>query len=289
MLKVSNEIRIFGARSSGKTTYLTTLAKCPQKLKKKYPGLDVICRTDDTKELNNLAKDTLEIGMKVPATQYERKEHHNLKEYDFVIKIPGNKQRQGIELELLTKDFPGEFFHDIPRGDKQQEIKIWIEDLFTTDGWMIMMTDWEPGNDELLYKPAFEQLHQKLSEKERINSELEKLRIAVVMTKCERGELWPCRLDPDEDLFEVRLPETYNFLKQKFSPERLQFFACSAFGILGDDLDDPKTFDPRPNCYFSDDGSPEEIEATLKDHTKWSPYGLIPPLYWLAKGIRLEE
>jgi hypothetical protein len=189
---------------------------------------------------------------------------------------------------LLTKDFPGEFFNDIIREDKQEDsdIKQWIDDLFTTDGWMVMMTDWEPENDTLLYKPAFEQLYRKLSGKEKINPDLKNIRLAVVMTKCERGELWPCRLDPDEDLFEVRLPETYQFLTQKFSTERLQFFACSAFGILGDDRE---SFDPRPNCLFPDNGTPEEIEATLREPSKWSPYGLIPPLYWLATGIRLEE
>lgn len=288
MFKTSTEIRILGPRASGKTTYLATLAKCPDGLKQKYPDLEVIGRTNETKDLENLAKDTLEVGQKVAGTQYEKKEFHNLKEYDFVIKIPGNKQRKGIELELLTKDFPGEFFHDIPRPDKQDDpdIQTWIDDLFTTDGWMIMMTDWEPENDTLLYQPAFEQLHRKLSGRERINPKLKELRIAVVMTKCERGELWPCRLDPDEDLFEVRLPKTYKFLTQKFQPDRLQFFACSAFGILGDDL---KNFDPRPNCLFSDDGSPEEIEASLRKASRWSPYGLIPPLYWLATGIRLEE
>ncbi|MDJ0581081.1 hypothetical protein [Crocosphaera sp.] len=282
------DIRIFGPRASGKTTYLTTLAECPDGLKQKYPELQVIKRNDETKELEDLSKNTLAVGSKVPGTTYEKKEFHNLNEYDFVIKIPGNKQRPGIELELLTKDFPGEFFHDIPRGDKQQDpdIKKWIDDLFTTDGWMIMMTDWEPENDLLLYQPAFKELHRKLSGKQKINPKLKELRIAVVMTKCERGELWPCRLDPDEDLFAVRLPKTYEFITQKFTNNPIQFFACSAFGILGDDL---KNFDPRPNCRFDYDGPPEEIEATLREPEQWSPYGLIPPLYWLATGIRLEE
>ena len=31
------------------------------------------------------------------------------------------------------------------------------------------------------------------------------------------------------------------------------------------------------------------IAATLREASQWSPYGLIPPLYWLASGIRLEE
>ncbi|MDJ0729296.1 MAG: hypothetical protein QNJ33_04810 [Crocosphaera sp.] len=286
MSNISNDIRIFGARSSGKTSYLATLARCPQRLEDKYPGLEVICRTNETKKLIDLVIDILEQGMSIAGNSYDPKLWDTLPEYQFIIKIPGNKQRKGIELDLLTKDFPGEFFYDIPRTDKQDDIKTWIDDLFSTDGWMIMMTDWEPRNDISLYKPAFEKLYEELSGRERINPDLKELRIAVVMTKCERGELWPCRLDPDEDLFEVRLPETYKFLTQKFKPDRLQFFACSAFGILGDDL---KNFDPRPNCLFEEDGTPEEDAATLRDPRQWSPYGLIPPLYWLATGIRLEE
>ncbi len=35
------EIRIFGARNAGKTTYLAALAACPSGLKEKYPGIKV--------------------------------------------------------------------------------------------------------------------------------------------------------------------------------------------------------------------------------------------------------
>ena len=94
-----------------------------------------------------------------------------------------------------------------------------------------MLTDWEPGRDIHLYKPAFTKLCQEISEREQINPEIKNLRIAVVMSKCERGEIWPCRLDPDEDLFKVRLPETYSLLTRKLPRERLQFFACSSFGV----------------------------------------------------------
>ncbi|MEL4896101.1 hypothetical protein [Crocosphaera sp. Alani8] len=280
------EIRIFGARNAGKTTYLATLAACPSGLKEKYAGIEVIPRSTETKDLADLAEDILKKKAKIAPTIYDAQQQHNLPYYDFLIKIPGNEERKKIDIELTTRDFPGEFFENIPRPDKQQEIQTWIDELFTTTRWMIMMTDWEPNWDKSVYKPAFEKLCQELSEREENNPELKNVRIAVVMNKCERGELWPCRLDPDEDLFEVRLPETYKLLTKKLSPKRLEFFACSAFGIL---CDRREGFDPRPNCYLPDDGTPEEIKAYLRNPGSWYPYGLIPPLYWLATGIRLEE
>lgn len=286
MPKHSSEIRIIGARDSGKTTYLATLAVCPDGLKEKYPGIQVFPRGDDTQKLVNLAEDILKKGAKLAGTSFDSTQLHNLPYYNFLIQMPGTKRRASIDLELTARDFPGEFFHDIPLSRKWKEIKSWVDDLFTTTGWMVMMTDWKPERDTSLYQPAFTKLCREISTRERHNPELQNLRIAVVMAKCERGELWPCRLDPDEDLFEVRLPETYKLLTQTFSPTRLQFFACSAFGVLCERRED---FDPRPNCYLPDDGSPEETKAYLREPSRWYPYGLIPPLYWLATGIRLEE
>ncbi|MCL2934792.1 MAG: hypothetical protein MGG11_21850 [Trichodesmium sp. MAG_R03] len=103
------------------------------------------------------------------------------------------------------------------------------------------------------------------------------------MSKCERGEIWPGRLDPDEDLFKVRLPKTYCYLTQtkKISGERLRFFACSSFGVRGSQ-------DPRPN-HQTFDNNPTEFEATLIDDGKWKPYGLIKPLYWLKTGKVLSD
>lgn len=287
MPKASTEIRVIGARSSGKTTYLATLAACPQGLTRKYPGLEVIARNDEAEKLRELALNILCNQKKIAGDRFDPEQLHNLRYYDFLLKVPGDKQRSSLNLEVTARDFPGEFFEDIPIPHKWKKIQPWIDDLFTTTSWMVMMTDWEPERDTSLYKPAFTKLCQEIREREFRETELKNLRIAVVMAKCERGELWPCRLDPDEDLFEVRLPETYALLTKTFSPSRLQFFACSAFGVLGDRRD--RDFDPRPNCYLPDDGSPEDRNAYLRDSDRWYPYGLIPPLYWLATGIRLEE
>jgi hypothetical protein len=104
------------------------------------------------------------------------------------------------------------------------------------------------------------------------------------MSKCERGEIWPGRLDPDEDLFKVRLPNTYRCLTENknISNKRLRFFACSSFGV--------RDFqDPRPNRQSFDKDLPSEFSAVIRDDCEWKPYGLIAPLYWLSTGNVLSE
>ena len=148
-----------------------------------------------------------------------------------------------------------------------------------------MLTDWRSEQDARLYEPALDRLLRELSERAAVNSKIN-IRIALVMAKCERGELWPGRLDPAEDLFKVRLPKTYRLLTEQLPFNRLHFFACSAFGVLSDRLGDR---DPRPNRYVPDDGSSAEFNAYLRDPSAWQPFGLISPIYWLSTGRLLRD
>lgn len=298
MSKHTSDIRIIGARASGKTTYLATLLRCPKGLEIKYPGIKVLMGDDKTDEFRKIAIDILENDGRLAPTEKDYSKLHSLANYSFEITAPPATKRPKIELELIAKDFPGEFFEDIPvffedtsskntlDSDEKEKMRDWIDDLFMATSWMVLMTDWETEKDETLYLPAFKKLYEEFHRKKRDNAELEDLRIAVVMTQCDRGELWPCRLDPDEDLFEIRLPKTYEFLTSAFSSKQVQFFASSAFGVLSDRHEN---FDPRPNCKLPDDGSPEAKSVVLRDPESWYPYGLIPPLYWLATGICIEE
>ncbi len=105
------------------------------------------------------------------------------------------------------------------------------------------------------------------------------LRIAVAMSKCERGELWPGRLDPEIDLFDVHLPKTKATLCRKIPPKNLQFYAISTFGVL-------RRNDPRPNRV--DELGREGYLSVLREPSHWRPYGMISPLYWLSKGKRMK-
>lgn len=282
----TTEIRIIGPRSSGKTTFLATLAYFPHKnlTKNKLPGLEISPGNKESEKLASMAEDIIKAGARLAPTPIG--DEANLPFYYFRIKIPSIKGLPGTEIELATRDFAGEIFHDIPLSHKWNKIEPYINDMFTAQGWMVMLTDWQTSQDTSLYKPAFEKISQEIFERQKINSEIEKLRIAVVIAKCERGEIWPGRLEPDEDLFKVRLPQTYEILTSKLSSERLKFFACSSFGVLSDRRDD---FDPRPNRYIPDDGSQSEFNAFLRSPSQWQPYGLLSPIYWLSTGKTLYD
>ncbi|NJM73010.1 MAG: hypothetical protein HC862_24280 [Scytonema sp. RU_4_4] len=232
-----------------------------------------------------MAEDILKKGAKLAGTK--KGDVIDLPYYPLRIELPKVRELCPT-LEIIFKDFAGEIFEDLSFEHRWTQAQVYINELFTNLSWMIMLTDWQASHDKLLYKPAFEKLYREISEREQVNKEIKKLRLAVVLSKCERGEIWPCRLEPEEDLFKVRLPETYDFLRSKFPPHtnKLKFFACSSFGVLNAQHND---FDPRPNRYISDDGSSADSTAFLRDPEKWQPFGLISPIYWLATGKVLND
>ncbi len=270
------DIRIIGPRRSGKTTYLSTLAYFPhsKQLNADFPGLEVLVGDDATAELATMAENIIKRGNNLAGTR-RGEGIDDLSEYSLRIKLPPLSQ----DIELCAKDMAGEIFEDFALARKRFETQPYIDDLFSATGWMLMLTDWEPGRDVHLYKPIFENLCHEIQMREEMEPEIKKLRLAVVMTKCERGELWPGRLDPEEDLFKVRLPETHKVLREQLAPHRVSFFACSSFGVLSDRKED---FDPRPNRYVPDDGSSAEDNSFLRNPNRWHPYGLFSPIYWLA-------
>jgi Double-GTPase 1 len=278
MSKVSTkEIRIIGPRRSGKTTYLAALLRLPAELKNRFQGLQITPLTEDGESLIGQARDMIETGAKLVPTDIG-----NEPEYHFSIHLPVVKNRAGLKLELLAKDYSGEIFEWAGDNRHESELKVYLDDWFSSEGLMIMMTDWQAEKD---YAPAIQRILSEWSDRTKVNSALKSMRIAIVMTKCERGEIWPCRIDPEEDLFRVRLPKTYALLK-KLPEKSRHFFACSTFGVMNDM---PGEKDPRPNRYVPNDGSSAEFNAYLKDKNAWKPYGLISPIYWLTTGTIFND
>ncbi|MBR8826666.1 MAG: hypothetical protein DSM107014_01965 [Gomphosphaeria aponina SAG 52.96 = DSM 107014] len=277
-----SEIRVIGPRGSGKTTYLATIAYLGELARtgeqEHFKGLKVTAIGPDSEKLVGLAKDVIKQGQKVPPTRTKGNiEYHP--DYQLEINIPGGG---GKRIELVAKDYPGEVFELLGLRHKLSEIESYLEDLFTTNHWLIMLTDWQTDQDTRVYQPAFDSLLDRLEAETKNKSELANIRIAVVMAKCERGELWPGRLEPEQDLFKIRLPLSHDILRKKFpSSKQLKFFACSSFGVMGDK-------DPRPNRYLPNDGSSAE-NAYLRKGDCWQPYGLLSPLYWLDTGKILKD
>lgn len=273
-----NDIRIIGSRKSGKTTYLASLLRMPDELKRQFPGLTIEPTSDDAEKLIGAAKDILEQGASFTGTDIE---YGDEPYFSFEISIPPSKNSPGIKLNLDVKDYSGETFECAVIPHRSSEFEEYLADWLTAKSWMIMLTDWDSNNDTRIYAPALNRLLTELSEQAQVKPALSQLKVAVVISKCERGELWPCRLDPEEDLFKARLKETYQVLKKQLPPERLRFFACSSFGIMEDSLGE---HDPRPNRWIPDDGSSAEFSAFLRENKTWKPFGLIAPLYWLTTG-----
>lgn len=267
------EIRLIGPRGTGKTTYLATLAAFPHK--KQFPGLAVDPIEEPAEDLVTKAENILKKGYPL-----EPSDKGNEPWYRFNITIPPTKGlSHATKFELNAVDYAGEIFEDIAKPHRWSEVESYVQDWLTAEGWLIMLTDWEPENDVPLYKRAFERLWQEMTAHEKISPTSAKLRIAVIMAKCERGELWPGRLEPGDDLFKIRLPETHHFLTTKLPPQRLQFFACSSFGVLG-------RRNPRPNRRIPSYG-PDN--ASLRKPSVWHPYGILAPIYWLSTGRILHD
>lgn len=262
-----------GPRGVGKTTYLATLVAFPHQ--QRFPGYQIEPKSPPTEDLVVMAENLLKKGLQPPPSD-------EAIEYQFDVTIPATKNSIATKLELLTVDHTGEIFQHLAEPHKWDKVKDYVDDFLTAQGWMVMVTDWDIHKDISLYKPAFQKLWEQLEASQKKYSVIGNLRIAVVMAKCERGELWTGRLEPGEDLFKVRLPKTYHFLMEKFSSDRLQFFACSAFGVLG-------SRNPRPNRKYL--GSGQDIDsdaAILRKPAIWNPYGILAPIYWLSTGRFLD-
>ena len=188
------EICIIGDRKAGKTTYLATLLRCPDRLRNELPGLQVIPTSDDAEELASVARTIIEGGRSLAPTDRER-------EFNIHIKIPGV-----LDFDITATDYAGELigtYAAIPQ--ERHKLKPYLPHLLSVNGWLIMITDWDLRRDQSIYQPAFNYLLTCLAEACKNNSDLRNIRIAVILNKCERGELWPCRLDPEYDFFKLAL------------------------------------------------------------------------------------
>jgi Double-GTPase 1 len=270
------EICIIGPKKSGKTTYLATLLRLPDSLTRRYPGLRVAPSDDNAEKLSKNAAEILESGRSIHGTDLSEGDEPF---YTFQIDLPKTKGLNKTSLEVTVRDYAGEVIQIA--ASEPDKLKPYVQEWCKTTSWMILLSDWQPERDGSLYEPAFKEILRHVSEARAKNQSFDKLlRVAVVMTKCERGEIWPCRLDPEEDLFKVRLPKTHALLQQNLS-QRLKFFACSSFGVLNEH------HDPRPNRNFDSDNP--EAKAYLKDYQSWCPYGLFSPIYWLCTGKTLYD
>jgi hypothetical protein len=266
--QTSSQIRVIGPRGSGKTTYLTGLAYWPQRQSRshKFSSFEVKAMDDNTKSLKEDAENILlERGKLAPTNPNERPPLYN-----FNIKIK-HFLKKSDDITLSAQDYSGEIFDDLAQGSLKPEYEKFLKECFDKEvaGCLILLSDWTKEQDRH-YSRGLERFI------ERMEDRIHDLRLAVAMSKCERGELWSGRLDPEFDIFEQHLPRTKQTLQTNIPAKNLHFYAISTFGVL-------KRNDPRPNRQDSRD----KKGFVLREPNRWRPYNMIEPLYWLSKGKRL--
>jgi hypothetical protein len=268
-------IKIFGPRGSGKTTYLAALAYWNQNrtLINKNSIFTIQPIGDDAEALADKAADILLEGLDFTPDKVKGIDEHPF--YTFVVEVKDRWQRTE-QITLVVRDYPGEIFDDLASTTyyKHQEF---IDELLMDDvsGCLIMLTEWVRGQDKY-YLRVLKEFISQMDNKGRLNN----MKIAVCMSKCERGELWPGRLDPVLDIFDIHLRETKAFLQKNINSTNLEFFALSTFGVLHRN-------DPRPNRVNNLNTNGQS--AVLRETHRWHPYGMIAPLYWLSTGKKMRQ
>ncbi|QHG21166.1 hypothetical protein [Nostoc sp. ATCC 53789] len=283
-------ITILGPQNAGKTTYLAGLADWPQeriRSGKKSP-FTVEPIGEHGKNLRDEAQEKIrEEGAYLAPTLIKP----NLNELPrYIFKITVKRLLREELIYLAVRDYPGQIYRDLaqvnPLPPLEQE---YIKECLKPDviGCLIFLDKWESDND-LVYTKAMRKFIEEMDKQDRLKGSIKKniqpLRIAVAISKCERGEIWPGRLDPKTDIFNAHLPGTTKLLQDKLN-NNVRFFAISTFGVLNHN-------DPRPNRKSEKklDSEGKEIElSVLREKQYWYPYGMIAPLYWLSKGKAMQH
>jgi hypothetical protein len=268
-------ICVIGPRRSGKTTYLAALAYS-YSLQKDRKKLSVKPLNDESKKLQDKAQDILCQGFSFEPTVIGNviKNVDDLPYFSFKIDIKRGFFRKIDTIQLNVRDYPGEIFEKIAEPNLSDEIhREFIEECLVNEivGCLVLLTAWEQGADNF-YRRVMSRFIELMEQKNRLKN----LRLAIAMSKSERGEIWPGRIDPETDLFNLHLPTMTSILKDSIPQKNLRFYALSTFGVLDQKID------PRPNRIDAEEK--EGQESYLRDIAAWKPYNIIPPLYWLSTG-----
>ena len=269
-------ICVIGPRNSGKLTYLASLAYwTDQKRTGAANNFNVQPLNEDAKELAYKAENIICEGASLAPTEVAGG-IDAMPYYSFKLEMKRRLQKP-YGINLAVRDYPGEIFEELEAGICNSLNEEFINECLMKDvtGCLILLTDWTKGSDKF-YKRVLERFTELMDSHDRTKD----FRIAVAMSKCERGELWPGRLEPETDLFDVHLPKTKATLQSRILEQNLQFFAISTFGVL-------RRNDPRPNRI--DEGGTNGRHSVLRNASFWKPYNTIAPLYWLSSGKRMKS
>ncbi|GAA6623615.1 TRAFAC clade GTPase domain-containing protein [Scytonema sp. NUACC26] len=267
-------IRVIGDRASGKTTYLTALTclrDAPDSLVKK-----VIPINDETENMIREAKECLEQKQEIQPTSYGDNgiEKSYFFKIEFKEKFPSfNSQPEIMKIEC--KDYPGEFFRDLVEKKNPKLLEKYIKDAVEATG-ILFLIDGTARRKDSYYASCLQEFLVKLDRLTPKNTKTR--RIAVALTKCDLSELWIHTDNPKEKIL-ARFEGVHGQL-QNFDNLNVEYFATSAFGMLGSERETSNS-----TIIKSDDNGTRAV-IQESDSKLWRPFGLIEPLYWLYTGKR---
>jgi hypothetical protein len=289
----ASQIVILGPRATGKTTYLSGLTALAE-LKSDFllnkdhikVELEAVINNPNSKQLAEDAYNKL-----FSQAPFQRTDKDKIITYRFRGEISYKKYID--EFIVSATDFPGEGLETINVLGSRQRKEIEERVSERNVRLLILLADWERTETGKTSSQALDdsQLASKLTELRQIiqstnNENAKNFRFAIVMSKCERGELWTNRIDPLEDIFKRYLPSSTKVIQRIFNDFKipqtnLEFFAMSTFGVLG-----VNDFRPNRNDFIMVSG---DRDSVLRDTApdRWHPYGMLSPIYWLTTGRRL--
>jgi hypothetical protein len=273
-------LRIIGDRSSGKTTYLASLAYWPN-ASPESPVKSITPIGGEAEELIDKAREILEQGLELEPTDLNA-DINEVKDYSLSINLKDRfywleGSRKSVQLKINCKDYAGEFFSDLIYKNRDPKLEDYLEDCCLATG-LLMLVDGTSHRKDKEFAMGIEKL---LMEIERSDMEMQHRRIALVLSKCEQLELWVNRHRPRK--VAARFPKLSAQLEtwSKFGGGTVEYFTTSAFGILGQQYPEPNSMRLRR----SRDGT----TSVIKNPKLWRPFGLVSPIYWLCTGKRHSE
>jgi GTPase SAR1 family protein len=278
-------LRVIGDRSSGKTTYMASLARWPN-ADPSSPVQSVISVNEAGQELITKAQNLLEQGLALEPSQLDPIASE-MKDYSLRIALKGQFSwknpkatvaSQLVNLNISCKDYAGEFFTDILQQAGNPQLGDYLDDCLQATGIMFLV-DGSSRRKDIEYAAGLDKF---LTALDRSDIAGAKRRISLVLTKCEQSELWVNRHKP-LFLAEARFPQVYRKLQtwQQMGAGMVDFFTTSAFGMVGNTY-------PEPNMTLLSRGA-NGVAAVIRDPKRWRPFGLVAPIYWLCTGNRHKE
>ncbi|MBE9238854.1 GTPase domain-containing protein [Anabaena aphanizomenioides LEGE 00250] len=275
-LQSSVVLRVIGDRASGKTTYMASLARWPN-ADPNSPVQAVTAVDEGGEDLINKAQNILEQGLQLEPNKLE-----NISEVtNCTLQISLKEKKIGsplFNLNISSRDYSGEFFSDLLHQSQNPQLEEYLEDCLQANGIMFLV-DGSSRRKDLEYANGLDKLLLALDRNDITGS---KRRIALVLNKCEQSDLWVNR-DKPGFLASARFPQVCRKLQawQQMGGGEIEFFTASAFGMLGNKY-------PEPNVNLLN-RSRGGVRAVIKNPKLWRPFGLVAPIYWLAKGSRHPE